>query len=909
MMKNVIHLLTGCCCCLLLCGQTTRTVEVADSLCGQAGNLMSEGRLGEAVEALLEADAIYSDLSLQAERLERLTAAGKRLAQRHGDWRSAQRVLEPALEAAIALGDSAALSYLEMVLGIVHFRQGDHAVAIELMEGALTYFESVGDSLNQQKTLINLGNSHLFMADYYNAEQRFVRAANLAAARGDSLILARVAQNSGLLHFQQGRYGEAYNDYILALEIGGDRLYPLDRGEIDNNLGIVHKAYGDSARAAARLGAALATAESLDHRDLKARVLNNLGRLAWAHGEHTLAADYFERSLALKREINNRLGVFNTLFNLGSFYQTRGDTARAWEYFRQAEELNQTLGYFLGEARLHYAYGKLQRDAGFPEPALDHLRQGSKLAQRLAADDVLYAFYDTEASCHLLRGDTLAAIRALENSLELIENIRSGIDIEADRELFLTKMLPVYRELLQLQLAGGDRQGAYETFERMKVRNLLDMLDGAFLVFETEMTKAELARKAELESNLRLVKQEVRQLHSDGTRGAAPVIDSLVLRQQRVRGELLAFEDELFLRHPELQLQMGKGEPIGFRDAAKLLNQNEAALCYLVEEETTTCLVLRNQGRRQYSLTPYRLQVGREQLRASAATIHTDTDFFEMSRLYTQLIDPVTISLEGVERLCIIPDAYLHALPFQAFLNPATERFLIEDYAVYYVYSLSTLAELRATGTAGRETVLALGNPDLGEQGMVTLSGVFQALPASEQEVQAVGSIYGDRAQLFLHNQASESVFKQYAAAHGLLHLATHGLLDEVNPLFSALLLSSDKAEDGLLTAREIITLELNADLVVLSACATARGVLSEGEGMLGLSRAFFGAQVPTIIASLWQVEDESTRILMEQFFRNIKNDLRPAKALQAAQLYLLNQTEYSYPFFWAPFQVFGDCE
>ena len=115
--------------------------------------------------------------------------------------------------------------------------------------------------------------------------------------------------------------------------------------------------------------------------------------------------------------------------------------------------------------------------------------------------------------------------------------------------------------------------------------------------------------------------------------------------------------------------------------------------------------------------------------------------------------------------------------------------------------------------------------------------------------------------------------------------------------------------DDGFLTAREILKTELNADLAVLSACETATGKLTEGEGMLGLSRAFFGANVPALVASLWPVADESTRILMESFYREMDNGLRPAKALRMAQVSLMEQPKYDHPKFWAPFIFIGDTE
>jgi len=133
--------------------------------------------------------------------------------------------------------------------------------------------------------------------------------------------------------------------------------------------------------------------------------------------------------------------------------------------------------------------------------------------------------------------------------------------------------------------------------------------------------------------------------------------------------------------------------------------------------------------------------------------------------------------------------------------------------------------------------------------------------------------------------------------------------MDELNPMYSSILLTADEGNDGFLTAREILKMELNADLAVLSACETATGKLTEGEGMLGLSRAFFGAGVPALVASLWPVADESTRILMESFYRELEHGVRPAKALRTAQLTLMENQKYKRPNSWAPFIFIGDTE
>jgi CHAT domain-containing protein len=198
--------------------------------------------------------------------------------------------------------------------------------------------------------------------------------------------------------------------------------------------------------------------------------------------------------------------------------------------------------------------------------------------------------------------------------------------------------------------------------------------------------------------------------------------------------------------------------------------------------------------------------------------------------------------------------------------------------------------------------------------GFTRSEGSFDSLPQAETEVKAIGEIYGAEASTILIGHAArEETFKARASKYPVLHFAAHGVLDDVNPLYSRLLLATDSdSEDGFLEAREIMKLDLHADLAVLSACQTARGQVGAGEGLIGMSWALFIAGTSTTVASQWKVDSTSTARLMIDFHRNLQSDsgssqARPAEALRRAAIKLMADPKYRHPFYWSAFVVVGN--
>ena len=262
--------------------------------------------------------------------------------------------------------------------------------------------------------------------------------------------------------------------------------------------------------------------------------------------------------------------------------------------------------------------------------------------------------------------------------------------------------------------------------------------------------------------------------------------------------------------------------------------------------------------------------------------------------------------LKGERSVVILPDGPLWDVAFHA-LQPTPKHFVVEKLAVSYAPSLAVLRQTlkldaaRATG-ANPHQLLALGNP----------AGQPQ-VPEAERQVREIEKLYGaQQSRVLIGEDASLARLKAESPNYRVLHLASHAILDSTNPMYSHLLLARTTDDAGWLEARELMQFNLNAGLLVLSACETARGQATGGEGINGMLWAALVAGAPSTVASMWRVEASSTSDLMIAFHRNWLEARRAnrsgakAEAMQKAALSLIATGKYSHPFYWAGFVLVG---
>jgi CHAT domain-containing protein len=576
---------------------------------------------------------------------------------------------------------------------------------------------------------------------------------------------------------------------------------------------------------------------------------------------------------------------------------------------------------------MHYMQGNYAQ-------ALEHYEKSLALSEAIGDKEDISATLTDVGQTYRALNRLVPARQAFEEAITAIETLRAQVaGGELDQQRAFEGRLAPYQSMVELLLAQNESAAALAYAERAKARVLLDVLHSGRVIITKAMTAAEQEQERGFNNHLvslntQISRENLRQ-QPDPAR-----LDDLKAQLQKTRLDYEAFQTDLYAAHPELKTQRGQVEPLTPEQAADLLPDAQSALLeYVVTDDRTYLFALtRNDAGTATELKVYPLEIKRKELSERAAQFREilakgSPGFRQPARgLYDLLIKPAAAQLRGRTSLIIVPDGSLWELPFQA-LQPSATRYLIEDCAIAYAPSLTALGEMiklrdRRRDSTGPSTLLAFGNPALGTETISRAKSVLMdeklyPLPDAEREVNVIKQIYGPaNSRVYVGAEAREERVKAEAGGYRILHLATHGILNDSNPMYSHLVLAQaegDTSEDGLLEAWEIMKLDLNADLAVLSACETARGRVGAGEGMIGLSWALFVAGCPTSVLSQWKVDSAGTTELMVEFHRQLKsqmatgsNRISAARALREAALKLLRTNRYRHPFYWAGFVVTG---
>jgi CHAT domain-containing protein len=501
------------------------------------------------------------------------------------------------------------------------------------------------------------------------------------------------------------------------------------------------------------------------------------------------------------------------------------------------------------------------------------------------------------------------ALATFEAGVTTVETLREATPRgERARQVFLQQRVGPYYSVAAIHARAGRNLQALMAVERVRARTLLDIL-AAGRQPKRALTEEERAREQSLDAAALSLSVQLAEAQRTSRPNVA-VVSSLQEALRIARQDKEAFTVALYASRPELRILRGDAPLISTEQLAAVLVPGTAAIEFVVEPSRVWAY-LAIPGPTGIDVSVKQLGLDVDALRSLSSEFarqvaRRDLSFaVSSSKLYDALLGSFDRKLTGVRHLIVVPDASLWQVPFQALQSPRG-RFLIEERAMSYSPSLSALAALherRSRRTTASPFILALGDPT---------NAAAERLPEAAREVQSLGRLYGSgRSAVFVAAEATEASFRGAVSSASIVHIATHGVLDDNNPMYSHLKLAGNDANgDARLEAWELLDLEINADVAVLSACQTASGAIGGGEGVVGLSWALFAAGASTAVVSQWEVDSASTTSLMLDFHKRLLDakagTTTTSSALRESAMRLMEDPRFRHPFYWAGFIVIG---
>jgi CHAT domain-containing protein/tetratricopeptide (TPR) repeat protein len=803
------------------------------------------------------------------------------------------------------------------------YRGTDDDKAFDHLTRALRMLEELGDQRRAGVVIGTIAIMHFNRGEYPEALEYARRALAIQEKSGDRLLHARALDHLGNIFVAQGAYGRALDHFHRSLKMRLAAGARFDAAESWNNIGMAYAGQGDYELALAAYREALRLNKAIDERPLVAEALINMGSAAAALGQLVRAEANYRESLKVSEAGGDRDRVRQAaaLQGLADIVRTQGRTKEAEAHLARALALHDALKNRRGTAEALSTLAAIDLDARRPERALARGKQVAEIAHEIDAQELIWQAHTLMGRAYRQIGQRDAARTELTAAIEAIDRLRQDLlPGRTGRAGFLEARLAPFHELLALSIEEGASASALELAERAKARVLADILQHGQADITALMTDAERREERRLQSGLlslnQRIQSELLQARPDRSR-----IDRLEKERAERRLEYEAFEARLYSSHPDLQVQRGAATPFTLAETPQVLAVSSmAVLQYVVADERAYLFVLTRTAAGP-ALETFTLPTSARALARSAREFRERIAARDLSvtqdarRLYDILIAPAAGPVAGKSHVIVVPDGPLWNVPFQA-LRDDRQRYWIESTAISYAPSLTVLRETlrKPAAPAGKRTLFAMGKAEFGSRAAkpaVPLMSDLGPLPDAERQVRLIGGFYGaERSRTYLGAEAREDRFKAEAARFSILHLASHGVLDEASPFYSHIVLSpgsGGSSEDGLLEAWELLGLKLNAELVILSACETGRGRIAAGEGTVGTMWALFVAGSRGTLVSQWRVEARSTTALMTAFHAGLAaGEGTKAELLRQASLSVLKDPNYAHPFYWAPFALVG---
>jgi CHAT domain-containing protein/tetratricopeptide (TPR) repeat protein len=825
-----------------------------------------------------------------------------------GDYREALETSLRQQQLIKKLGDRDKEATLLSNLCVVQNDLGAYKTAIDFCNQALAVRRQSNDQANEAIALNNLGAVYSSAGDYQKALDAYTKSYSIHKSFKRAVSQGIALHNIAWVYGTLGDRQKAIDVYLQAVEIFRAEHDQYREAFSLSNIAVNYTNLKNYSKALEINLQVLPIRHALNDREGESVTLNSIA-LCYANlGEKEKAVDFYNQSLALSRNRGPRQLAL-TLRNFGAFYREQANYPKALEYLNEALAVTKTIGDKNGEAATLWVLAQLERD----------------------------------------RGNLVEAKNCIEAALSAVESLRINVKSERLRAMFFATVrnyhelnVDVLMRLHKLHPTEGFDAQALQASEQGKARSFLELLAEA---------KAEIRRGVDSD-----VLDRERLLRNLIANKADEQIVLLAGNHTNEQVTAKAKEiDALIREHEQLQAQIRQTSPryasliqpvpVGLKEIqSKLLGPDTVLVEYSLGEDKSFGWVVTPNSIKSFELPK------RAEIEAVARRVYdpvaTDSEFAGAATTLSKILfDPVAGELKN-KRLLIVGEGLLQYVPFAALPEPLDQSNtpLIVNHEIVSLPSASVLSELRTEASnrpVPNKTVAVFADPvfdtkdsrlansrasaagdasGLTQRDLLKTSASetgpsgFARLRFTRQEANQIIRLASEQQSTelvdFAANRARAT--SDQLGQYRIVHFATHGLINNQQAELSGIVLSlvdeKGQPQDGFLRLYDIYNMNLNADLVVLSACQTALGEDIKGEGLVGMTRAFMYAGARRVVASLWQTEDRATAEMMGYFYQAmLKQNMSPAAALRRAQISMWQGKRWKNPRYWAAFTLQGE--
>lgn len=824
------------------------------------------------------------------------------------------------------LGVTKELSSTYNNLGVIYQNLGSFDKARKWYQKAITIREKADMKENLVVSYINLGGLFYLTGQYESAIKWFDQAKFLSEKLHLDIKTAIIDNHAGLAYGAMGNYDKALsllNQSIQVLELSADRI---SLASAYNNIGLIYSFQNNYQYALTFFNKATKILEELhlDHNLIE--VYTNIGELFFKKEDYKLSRKYFKKSIDIQKKLNLTYLLVLSYNNMGLISLEEKDYTNAINWFNKALLVAQKNNIHHNSylINIYNNLGSVYHETGRLNKALTWYRKAMKVQEKSIQETNLIYVYTNLANLYqdILEPDS--ALLYANKSILLSEKLRTINKSTSSRRAYVKNSFSALDVGINSTYKLKKYESAFKYSELLKARSLSDLLVTPKIV-EQELprktSRAYLTVLTQINELDRIITNEV---NDSILMKLTSVRDSLFMEKKRLK-------DQIYTEAPQFA-DLVFPNPVTKDLIQGTLDKHEALISFSINHQNVFAFIITVDQFEMIDLGDTKNLISlMKNFLIGVPKMRVDTDILQQERakkqffltthqLYKKLWLPLTASglIKGKD-IHVISDGISNFMPFELLITDTTAEdysdyeYLIKKHSFCYYPSASVFY----SGRLNQKRTIKFEKSFLGIALSNFQHGAYstQRMPVANlihsiNEIEMIGNLFQGNNKILINSKATESFVKSNdLRIFRYIHFSTHGLIDLEKSNFSKILLYPDEQEDGNLHLYEVFDLDLDADLISVSACETGRGQLLRGEGILGFTRALMYAGTPSVILSLWKVSEESTKDLFINYYKELSKDGKDKYIpLRRVQLEMIKSGgKYANPYYWAPFIFIGE--